>query len=413
MKKLLTLLVIVCIHFGAFAQTPVQTHGALSVSGNQIVNKDGQSVSFAGSSLFWSNTGWGGENFYKPEVVEWLHTDWNASIVRAAMGVEDNGGFISDASNSQKVKTIVDAAIDQGIYVIIDWHSHHAEDYETQAIQFFEEMATLYGENENVIYEIYNEPLNTTSWPNSIKPYAEAVIAAIRAIDSDNLIIVGSSTWSQDVDIASSSPIVGYSNIAYTLHFYAGTHGQFLRDKAQTALDNGIALMVTEWGAVEANGDGDVDFSETSEWMDFLRENSISHCNWALNDKEEGASSLKPGASTTGNWATSDLTTSGSLVRNLVRNWWLDPSEITGIDENADDKFSFKLYPNPARDVSYISFSNEQQPLSVTISDISGSEVLKAKTRSRKLDLSKINPGVYIVSIETKSGTMTKRLIIE
>ncbi|MEP4495140.1 MAG: glycoside hydrolase family 5 protein, partial [Ekhidna sp.] len=363
MKVLITFLCTICILFGGVAQTPVETHGALSVMGNQIVNKDGQAVSFAGNSLFWSNTGWGGEDFYKPAVVEWLHADWNTTIVRAAMGVDENGGYLSDASNSQKVKTVVDAAIDLGIYVIIDWHSHHAEDYEEEAIAFFEEMATLYGDNEHVIYEIYNEPLNTTSWSNSIKPYAEAVIAAIRAIDNDNLIIVGTSTWSQDVDIASNNPIMGYSNIAYTLHFYAGTHGQSLRNKAQVALNNGIALMVTEWGAVNANGDGSVDASETQLWMDFLQENNISHCNWALNDKNEGASALRPGSNTNGNWSANDLTTSGNMVRNIVYNWDRDPNLITGVGADTE-AFSFKLYPNPARGVTYLSLSNNQQILS-------------------------------------------------
>ena len=301
--------------------TPVQTHGALMVDGNQILNENGATVSFAGNSLFWSNTGWGGEYFYNASVIDWLHSDWNTTIVRAAMGVApEDGGYLEDPSNKQKVKTVVDAAINKGLYVIIDWHTSHAEDYETQAIQFFEEMATLYGDYDNVIYEIYNEPLQI-SWDNIIKPYAESVISAIRAIDSDNLIIVGTPSWSQDVDIASNNPITGYSNIAYTLHFYAGTHNQPYRDKAQTALNNGIALMVTEWGTVNANGDGPVDYDEVAEWMDFLCANSISHCNWAINDKDEGASALLPGSSTTGNWTVSDLSPSGILVKDIVENW--------------------------------------------------------------------------------------------
>ena len=319
--KQLFITVLVILHFSSSAQTPIQNNGALAVNGNQIVNTEGVAVSFAGSSLFWSNTGWGGEHFYNSSVVNWLYSDWNINIVRAAMGVEENGGYISDVANKQKVINVVDAAIAQGLYVIIDWHSHHAEDYETEAIQFFEEMATLYGSYDNVIYEIYNEPLNTTSWGNTIKPYAESIISSIRAIDNDNLIIVGTPTWSQDVDIASNNPITGFSNIAYTLHFYAGTHGQYLRDKAQVALDNGIALMVTEWGTVEASGDGDVDQAETELWMTFLCDNKISHCNWAINDKNEGASALIPGTSTTGNWTAGDLTNSGILVKDIIENW--------------------------------------------------------------------------------------------
>ncbi len=299
---------------------PVSVHGALSVSGTHIVDQNNDIVSFAGNSFFWSNTGFGAEKYYTSGAVAWLQQDWKSTIVRAAMGVDEFGGYLSDPQgNKNRVKTIVDAAIENGMYVIIDWHSHHAEDYQADAIAFFEEMAQTYGDTPNVIYEIYNEPLQV-SWSNTIKPYSEAVINAIRAIDPDNLIVVGSSNWSQDVDIASLDPIVG-NNIAYTLHFYAGTHGASLRQKAETAMNNGLALMVTEWGTVNANGDGGVDVASTDQWMMFLDIHGISHCNWSVHDKREGASILQPGADPNGGWALSDLTTSGLLVKEIVENW--------------------------------------------------------------------------------------------
>ena len=200
--------------------TLVGQHGRLQVFGNQIVNKFGNPMSLAGNSFFWSNDGWGGERFYKNEVVTWLKEDWGTAIVRAAMGVEDPGGYLDNKdSNKNRIKVIVDSAIEQGIYVIIDWHSHHAEDYVLEAVSFFQEMAELYGENDNIIYEIYNEPLDV-SWSDVIKPYAIQVINAIRDIDSDNLIVVGTPEWSQRVDLAALDPIEGFQNIAYTLHFY-------------------------------------------------------------------------------------------------------------------------------------------------------------------------------------------------
>ena len=297
--------------------TVVDIHGLLHVEGNRIVNKNGDAVSLAGNSFFWSNDNWGGDRYYTPEVVSWLQEDWNTTIVRAAMGVEDSGGYLDNkTANKERVQTIVDAAIDVGLYVIIDWHSHHAEDNTDEAVNFFQEMAILYGENDNVIYEIYNEPLDI-SWSNTIKPYALSVISAIRAIDPDNLIVVGTPEWSQRVDLAAADPITEFSNIAYTLHFYTIYHHQWLRDRANAALENGIALLITEWGLI---GYSLVD-PEANEWMTWCFDNKMSHCNWAVNDKQEEWSILVPGASTSGGWPDDDLTDSGKLARSIIVNW--------------------------------------------------------------------------------------------
>jgi endoglucanase len=296
----------------------------LSVSGNKIL-AGGQIASFSGNSLFWSNNGWGGEKYYNADVVNWLKRDWKSNIVRVAMGVEESGAYLQDpVGNKAKVRAVVEAAIANDMYVIIDWHTHHAEQYRDQAIGFFQEMARSYGNNPHVIYEIYNEPLQV-SWSNTIKPYAEAVAGAIRAIDPDNLIIVGTPQWSQHVDDASRDPITRFKNIAYTLHFYAGSHGQGLRDWAQTALNNNAALFVTEWGAVDASGDGAVNYGETNAWVDFLKRNQISNANWSLNDKAEGASALVGGANAHGGWASNQLTASGALARDIIRNWGGNP----------------------------------------------------------------------------------------
>ncbi|WP_072052929.1 cellulase family glycosylhydrolase [Hymenobacter terrenus] len=309
-----------CGFFPAVAQTPVTRYGALRVQGSQIVDQASQPVSLAGNSLFWSNNGWGGERYYTANVVGWLKNNWNATIVRAAMGVDEAGGYLENpAREKAKVKAVVDACVAAGLYVIIDWHSHHAEQHQAEAIAFFREMATTYGNTPNVIYEIYNEPLQV-SWTGVVKPYAQAVTNAIRAIDPDNLIVVGTPTWSQDVDVAAGSPVSG-TNIAYTLHFYAATHKSSLRNKASVALSQGVALFVTEYGTCDASGGGAVDATSTQEWMDFMRANKLSHCNWALNDKSETASALLPGTSPSAAWSDSYLTASGRLVKGYVQNW--------------------------------------------------------------------------------------------
>jgi endoglucanase len=304
----------------AIAATPIDTHGALHVEGGRLLDQHGKPVALAGPSFFWSNTGWGQEKFYNADAVKIFATDWHASVVRAAMGVDAKGGFLQDPANEKRVETLVDAAIANGVYVIIDWHSHHAEQYSDQAIAFFQRMARQYGRTPNVIYELYNEPLKDVSWRQTIKPYAEKVVAAIRAIDPDNLIVVGTPTWSQDVDLAAADPLEG-SNLLYSLHFYAGTHKQSLRDKADVAMRKGAPLFVTEWGSVDADGNGAVDVAQTRRWQDYLRAHCLSQAQWAVSDRKEGASLFKPGTSGSGPWTDADLTDSGKLLREILKHW--------------------------------------------------------------------------------------------
>lgn len=301
------------------AATPVQVHGALKIEDARLVDQHGKPVALAGPSFFWSNSGWRQERFYNAGAVKTFATEWNASLVRAAMGVDEGGGFLQDASNKARVEAVVDAAIANGVYVIIDWHSHHAERYPEQAAAFFSGMARKYGHTPNVIYEIYNEPVDA-AWSSTIKPYAEKVIAAIRAIDPDNLIVVGTPKWSQDVDVAARDPLPG-RNLAYSLHFYAATHKQSLRDKADAAIKLGAPLFVTEWGSVSADGGGAVDREESLRWQDYLRKHCLSQAQWAVSDKKEAASLFQPGASSTGPWTGAELTASGKLLREILRNW--------------------------------------------------------------------------------------------
>ena len=278
-------------------QNPVAQYGQLSVKGNRIVDKNMEPVQLRGMSFFWSQ--WIGKH-YNQQAVKWLKDDWRCTVVRAALAVDSDGYLKNPETEKQKIIAVVDAAIAQNLYVIIDWHDHEAEKHTEQAKAFFSEMAQRYGDKPNVIYEIYNEPLQV-SWSGLIKPYSETVIKAIREHDPDNLVICGTPNWSQRVDEAANDPI-NLPNIAYTLHYYAATHKQELRDIATKALNKGIALMVTEFGTTEASGDGILDQAETKTWWRFLDENKISWCNWSVADKAEKSAALKPGANAFGNW---------------------------------------------------------------------------------------------------------------
>lgn len=326
---------------------PVPYYGELKVSGNKIIGARSKApVQVRGMSLYWSV--WGGERFYNADAVRTLVTDWKIEVVRAAMGVNVDGGYVGDPAGQQAlVEKVIQAAIDQEIYVIVDFHSHQADQYSAQAKAFFGAIAQKYGKYDNVIFEVFNEPL-AISW-GTIRSYAEGVISEIRKY-SDNLVIVGTSNWSQDVDQVTK---INDPNTAYTLHFYAGTHGADLRAKASSALGKGLALFVTEWGTVNSDGDGGVATTSSNEWMSFMDQNKLSWANWSLNDKNEGASVFQNGISTTGsgwtNW--SNLTASGQYVYTKLTGyagsarWRTAPKQPSAIRLQNRNELDVEFFP--------------------------------------------------------------------
>jgi endoglucanase len=301
-------------------KTVVERYGQLQVKNGQLCNSKGKPVVLRGISSYGLHMA---GKYANEDVIKWLRDDWNMMIWRAAMYTTE-GGYISRPAIKSKVVDSVDAAIKLGIYVIIDWHILRDGDpraYQDRAVEFFTEMAQKYGEYPNVIYEICNEPNGNVTWGESVKPYAEAVISVIRQYDPDNIIIVGTPTWSQDVDIASEDPLQD-DNIMYTLHFYAGTHGANLRSKAEIALKNGIALFVTEFGTTQASGSGGVFEAETLEWFSFLQKNNISWVNWSLTNNGEDSGLLIYNADRDGKggWNELTLSQSGKFIRGVLRN---------------------------------------------------------------------------------------------
>lgn len=295
--------------------TPVEKHGQLKIKGRSMLNAKDEPVQLKGMSLFWSQ--WEAE-FYNHETVKSLYENWNISVVRAAMAIEHGGYLENPQEEKQKVMEVIDAAINLGIYVIIDWHDHHAENHLEEAKVFFGEIAQKYGDYPNIIYETYNEPLDV-SWSEVLKPYHAEVIAEIRKYDTNNIIVCGTPTWSQRVDDAAADPLEG-DNIAYTLHYYAGTHRQELRDITLRALNKNLPIFVTEFGTTPANGDGFVDETEAKLWWDFLDTNHISWCNWSITDKDEASAAVKPGTFPSELHKDSVLTESGKLVKSQLMN---------------------------------------------------------------------------------------------
>jgi len=297
--------------------TAVSTHGALKVQDGKILDSHNKPPQLRGISLSWSV--WGGRKYYNPQVVNWLKRDFSINLLRVAMAIEPDSGYLKDPAGQQKLVTaVIDAAIKEGIYVLIDWHDHHANRNIKEAKSFFSTMSAKYSGVANVIYEIWNEP-ERVEW-TLVKDYATEVIAEIRKNDKHSIIVVGSPSWDQDIDVAAKDPIVGFENIAYSFHFYASdpNHQEKLMNKADAAIALGLPVMVTEWGVGESDGDGVFDRQKSDKWVNWMEKHKLSSANWNLTDKKETTALLLPGARLSGEWPRQMLSPAGRYIRALL-----------------------------------------------------------------------------------------------
>ena len=105
----------------------------------------------------------------------------------------------------------------------------------------------------------------------------------------------------------------------YTMHFYAGTHKQWLRDRTDEAIEKGIPIFVSECAGMEASGDGPIDEAEWKLFVEWMESRKISWIAWSVSDKNESCSMLIPRASSFGHWTDDLLKTWGKLTRQTIR----------------------------------------------------------------------------------------------
>ncbi|WP_346238849.1 glycoside hydrolase family 5 protein [Niabella insulamsoli] len=302
------------LQISATAQ-PVKQMGQLQVIGTQLSDAHGRPAQLKGMSFGWSCFH---PRFYTAGAVRELKEKWHCNVVRAAMGVEPKEGYLDDPERSFRlVKTVVDAAIKNGIYVIVDWHSHNI--HTSKARDFFVRIAKAYKNYPNIIYEIFNEPDQET-W-QEVKGYADTVIAAIRAVDPDNIILVGSPHWDQHLHFAADDPIKGFDNIMYTMHFYAGTHKKELRDRTDEAIEKGLPVFVSESGGMLATGDGPIDQQEWEAYIQWMKQRKLSWLTWSVSDKDETCSVLEKTAGSEGGWKESDIKDSGKMAKAYLKDF--------------------------------------------------------------------------------------------
>ena len=288
-------------------------NGYLKINGTKLVNDKDEEFILKGVSTH--GIQWFGD-LYTKENIKALKDDWNTNVFRLAMYTKENG-YIDDKSIKDKVINLIDTVIDLDMYVIVDWHilsDNNPLTYKDEAISFFNEISSKYKDKPNVIYEICNEPNGGTTFED-IKNYANEVIPVIRNNSPKSLIIVGTPTWSQDVDKVEK---LNFDNILYTLHFYSGTHKDDLRNKATIALNNNIPIIVSEFGVSDASGNNGIYLEETDKWIEFLKENKISIISWSLCNKNESSAILKENTNTVSD---ENLTEAGKYLKEVFKKY--------------------------------------------------------------------------------------------
>lgn len=302
---------------------PLSQNGSLSVKGTKLINKNGKTVQLKGVSTH--GISWFPQYLNK-KAMKHMRDKWGINTIRIAMYTEDWNGYCSSgAKNQTKLQNLVyqgiEDAAELGLYVIVDWHilsDGNPNKHVKEAKAFFQRISKKYKKNKNILYEICNEPNEGTTW-NEIKNYANKIIPVIQKNNPNAIIIVGTPNWCQDVDVAAKSPITGYKNILYSLHFYANTHREAYRKKTQTALKAGLPLFVTEFGICDASGNGAINTAEGNKWINLLNKNKISYIAWNLSNKNESCALIKNSSSKISGWKKSDLTDYGKWLLQVLK----------------------------------------------------------------------------------------------
>lgn len=311
---------------GKKEDNPYKAHGKLAVSGTDLVDVSGSKFQLKGVSthgLTWF------ADFVSKDTYQYFKDSFGINLVRFAMYTDtgDSYGYCSGGNKSEIEELLgkgVDAATDLGLYAIIDWHILNDNDpnmHIDDAKDFFDRISKEYASYGNVIYEIANEPNGGTTW-DSVKSYAETIIPIIRKNAPDAIIIVGTPTWSQDVDVAAADPITDQTNLMYAVHFYAATHKDDLRNKVQSALDSGLPIFVSEFGLCDASGNGSIDYDQSDAWFDLINDKNLSYAAWNISNKAETSSLFDSSCTKTSGFTDDDLSDSGRYIKEKIESFY-------------------------------------------------------------------------------------------
>lgn len=228
----------------------------LSVSGRFIRDPQGNNVVLRGVSLI--DVGVADTRVRNARQLIDMATNeadgWYARVVRLPVypnAIDETPGWLAnpDAYFNDHLNPAVQNCIARQIYCIIDWH--YIADYNNSTVDtatraFWNYVAPRYANVPNVIFELYNEPVNPDNW-STWKQWAQPWVNIIRSHAPNNLILIGGPRWSQNMSSAATDPFTG-SNLVYVAHIYPEHGGQSTWDSWFGNAANTVPFFVTEWG---------------------------------------------------------------------------------------------------------------------------------------------------------------------
>ena len=345
-----------------FYKTPYSENGKLSVSGRDLVNQYGEKFQLYGLSthgLQWFS------KVVNYDTISAIHSEFKNNVIRFALYTDENGYCDGSATVKQKMLNTlmkgIDIATELGLYVIVDWHMVGAENvldknpltYLEESKEFFSYISEYYKDQDNILYEIMNEPNGSTTWADC-KKYANEVIPCIRK-NTDAIVLVGNPKWTADLNSVMKDPLTGFENIMYTYHFYAADHSN--TTQVSTAYDKGFPVFISEFGFMESSGDGSISETNGNKWKQVLDSRNISYVAWNISNSKGSASIFKYNTSNLSDVSDSNLKEWGVYLKNWYKTKTSNTSNENtnkgGYDETIT-KVDFQLVIEVEEETGYL-----------------------------------------------------------
>jgi endoglucanase len=284
---------VLCAVLSAILPGSCLAGGALQVQGNQLL-ADGKPITLRGVAVgdpILARQGRPLSDYQR------IAQDWHANVVRISVHPSD-WETMPHEKVLAAVESEINAALANGMYVILDWHTigwpngyyepiekDWTDDPPTlydsnfdQAKSFWDAASARFGKDGRIIFELWNEPVRSKkeedeeipAW-DDLKPFYAQLLQVVRS-HSANVVLATGNEWAYDLRGIRENPLAG-ENVAYCWHIYASTDDNDEKEWARHLddLQTVAPVMVTEWGFQEKT-DEDFKGSVKSFGAKFVRD---------------------------------------------------------------------------------------------------------------------------------------------